>query len=143
MKKSIIDNIRDFNRYYTNLIGVLNKDALQLNYSLTELRVVYEISNGSAISAKDITAILSLDEGYTSRIVAKILKDEIISREKDVNDKRLFLLRLLPKGVELAQVIEKRSDEQIEQLLKDLTEDEVARFSELTSELKRLLAKRE
>nr|WP_322623669.1 MarR family transcriptional regulator [uncultured Flavobacterium sp.] len=143
MKKSIIDNIRDFNRYYTNLIGVLNKDALQLNYSLTELRVVYEISNGSAISAKDITAILSLDEGYTSRIVAKLIKDEIISREKDVNDKRLFLLRLLPKGVELAQVIEKRSDEQIEQLLKDLTEDEVARFSELTSELKRLLAKRE
>ena len=55
----------------------------------------------------------------------------------------MFLLRLLPKGVELAQVIEKRSDEQIEQLLKDLTEDEVARFSELTSELKRLLAKRE
>ena len=44
MKKSIIDNIRDFNRYYTNLIGVLNKDALQLNYSLTELRVVYELS---------------------------------------------------------------------------------------------------
>ena len=104
---------------------------------------MYEISNGSAISAKDITAILSLDEGYTSRIVAKLIKDEIISREKDVNDKRLFLLRLLPKGVELAQVIEKRSDEQIEQLLKDLTEDEVARFSELTSELKRLLAKRE
>lgn len=142
MKKLIIDNIRDFNRYYTNLIGVLNKDVLQLNYSLTELRVVYEISNGSGISAKDITAILSLDEGYTSRIVAKLVKDEIISREKDVNDKRFFLLRLLPKGVELAQVIEKRSDEQIEQLLKDLNEDEIVRFSELTTELKTLLAKR-
>lgn len=142
MEKLIIDNIRDFNRYYTNLIGVLNKDVLQLNYSLTELRVVYEISNGSGISAKDISAILSLDEGYTSRIVAKLVKDEIISREKDVNDKRLFLLRLLPKGVELAQVIEKRSDEQIEQLLKDLNEDEIVRFSELTTELKTLLAKR-
>lgn len=142
MKKSIIDNIRDFNRYYTNLIGVLNKDVLQLNYSLTELRVVYEISNGKSISAKDITEILSLDEGYTSRIIAKLVKDEIICREKDAKDKRLFLLKLLPKGVELSQVIEKRSDEQIKQLLKDLNEDDVLRFSELTTELKTLLAKR-
>ncbi|MXN92105.1 MarR family transcriptional regulator [Flavobacterium sp. Sd200] len=142
MKKSTINNIREFNRLYVNLLGVLNRDALHLNYSLTELRIVYEINSAGSTSAKSITETLSLDEGYTSRIITKLLKDKIVSKKKDITDKRIFILELTQEGLQLVQQIEKRSDDQIITLLSNLNEEEKERFSELTVELKTLLSKK-
>ena len=46
-----ISAVRRFNRFYTRQIGVLRKTYLGSPYSLAEMRVLYEIANGNALTA--------------------------------------------------------------------------------------------
>ena len=43
-----IDAVRDFNRFYTNFLGVLNKAYLDSSYTLTDARVLLNPAVGTA-----------------------------------------------------------------------------------------------
>lgn len=137
--KKMISSVRDFNRFYVNLIGVMKNHILDLNYSLTESRIIFEIDNNKQITAREITAMLSLDEGYVSRIVKKLIKDKVIHRKQSLRDKRTYFLVLTGKGKKVANLINTRSDDQIEKLLADLNEKQRTRVVTLMTELKHIL----
>ncbi len=42
---ALIDAARDFNRFYTNFLGVLNKAYLDTPFTLTDARVLFEIGS--------------------------------------------------------------------------------------------------
>ena len=52
--QELIDDIREFNRFYTNIIGLLEQHFLESAFSLTEGRVLYEICSTEECSAKQI-----------------------------------------------------------------------------------------
>ena len=59
-----VELMRGFNRFYTNLIGLLNNHIYESPYSLTEVRVLYEINNNEAITARGIMETIAIDEAY-------------------------------------------------------------------------------
>ena len=71
--------VRAFNRFYTQRIGVLQRGVLQSPYSLTEVRVLYEIANGTDLTATDIQRLLGLDPGYLSRILRSFERSGVLS----------------------------------------------------------------
>ena len=62
-KQEQIAKIRSFNRFYTNIIGLLDQHFLDSPFSLTEGRVLYEICNTEDCSAKKIRESIVIDEG--------------------------------------------------------------------------------
>ena len=46
-RRDLITEIQGFNRYYTNIIGLLDAGIAESEYSLTEARIIYEISKPS------------------------------------------------------------------------------------------------
>lgn len=124
-KKTAIQNIRAFNRFYTDVIGLLNKHLLDSAYSLSEVRVMYEISIGKEVQASQIMTAMSIDKSYLSRILKKLEKDGIITKSLSAQDARAMSLSLTAEGQELFDSLNKASDNQINQLIEKLNNEQL------------------
>lgn len=125
MQQDIISDIRKFNRFYTILLGILEKQVLDTGYSLTEARVILEIGFMRECIANDLVERLKIDRSYMSRIIAKLSKDELLIKESSPLDSRVSLIQLTPKGMALFQQLNEKSDEQIAELLQGLSQKEI------------------
>ena len=139
LMNDLTQRIREFNRFYTAILGLANKHILASDYSFTEARVIYEINHSNGISAREIKEKLQLDEGYLSRIVNKLVKQGVIVKQQSNQDKRLFLLSLSAKGLQELAEINHHSNLQVENLTKHLNKDEKQKLNHLLQEAKQLL----
>lgn len=128
MDKSEINDIRAFNRYYTNIIGLLDKGYIDIGYSLTEARILFELSQASKIDTSDIIDTMLIDKGYLSRVLKKLEKGNLITRTVSSKDARASQLSLTEKGVIELNILNKLTNLQFEKLLKDLSSTEVQRM---------------
>ncbi|MGS2761965.1 MarR family winged helix-turn-helix transcriptional regulator [Sinomicrobium sp. M5D2P9] len=139
MEQALVDEIRAFNRFYTDIIGLLDRNFLDSPYSLAEIRVVYEIFHQQGIQASEIMDMMHIDKSYLSRILKKLEKQELITREKSGEDGRAYLLFLTKKGRTEFTGLNKASNKQIIGLLEPLTQKEKKRLAEHMRDITRIL----
>ena len=112
--------VRAFNRFYTQRIGVLQRGVLQSPYSLTEVRVLYELANGADLTATDVQRILGLDPGYLSRILRSFERSGMLSRERSKKDGRRSLIRLTGHGRKVFSALNARQSSDVEKMLQSV-----------------------
>jgi DNA-binding MarR family transcriptional regulator/N-acetylglutamate synthase-like GNAT family acetyltransferase len=115
-----IDSVRRFNRFYTRQLGVLREGIFNSAFSLTEGRVLYELSHRDKPTAAEIGANLGLDAGYLSRILASFQKRRLIEKKRSAADGRHTLLGLTTQGRQEFARLESRTVEQVRAALKPL-----------------------
>lgn len=115
-----IDNIRQFNRFYTRQIGLLNEGLYKSQYTLAEARIIYELGEVEHALAKNLAQSLSLDAGYLSRILNKLIKVGLVLRSPNIQDKRQQLLSLSPQGHGVKTDLRHRSVEQVRGLYNNI-----------------------
>ncbi|XLP25404.1 MarR family winged helix-turn-helix transcriptional regulator (plasmid) [Bacillus toyonensis] len=125
MDKKIIYEIRQFNRFYTKVLGLFNNQILDTDYSLTETRILFEISERTECIANNLVQELNIDRSYMSRILRRFEKEGLIEKRSSIKDSRKNLLFLTKKGEELLDIIHIQSDEQINQLFNGLSDSEI------------------
>lgn len=97
-KKAAIDQIREFNRFYTVLLGFLNRNYLDSGYSVTETRILFELKQNGQMSANQIIELLHLDKGYISRLIRNFEQKDMVTRQTNTDDRRALMIQLTPKG---------------------------------------------
>ncbi|WHY96706.1 MarR family winged helix-turn-helix transcriptional regulator [Peribacillus simplex] len=125
ISKNTMADIRQFNRFYTNILGVLDKHILDSGYSFTEARVILEIGLMEQCIANNLVDKLEIDRSYMSRIINKLSKDGLVTKENSTLDNRTSLIRLTPEGLTLFNQLNERSDEQIVRLFQGLSQNEI------------------
>lgn len=90
--------VRRFNRLYTRELGLLGGHHLDSPYGLTEIRVLWELAHRASTTASELADDLGLDRGQLSRILAKLVREGLITRTTDADDKRRAHLELLHEG---------------------------------------------
>lgn len=126
--KKEIGIIRSFNRYYTNILGLLDQHILESNLCLSEVRVLHEIEKAKDCTSKKLAEILCMDAGYLSRILKQFHKQGLIEKKPSPKDKRSQFLFLTPSGQEKMDALNARSDEQIFNLIQSLSEANQSRL---------------
>ncbi|HWX92029.1 MAG TPA: helix-turn-helix domain-containing GNAT family N-acetyltransferase [Terriglobales bacterium] len=112
-----VASVRHFNRFYTRQIGVLQNGLLSSSFSLTEVRVLYELAHRREATAVEICQDLGLDAGYLSRMLLSFEKQGLIFRERSPTDGRRSHLALTTKGQKVFSPLEARSNQQVASML--------------------------
>ncbi|MEA4919675.1 MAG: helix-turn-helix domain-containing GNAT family N-acetyltransferase [Clostridiaceae bacterium] len=124
--KNKIATIRQFNRYYTNVLGLLDKHILESELSLSEARVLHEIAATDGCTSKMLIDMLCIDSGYLSRVLDRLEKCGFINKAKSPSDKRAHLLSLTSKGFNKMAALNGHSDKQIQEMISGLSEEETS-----------------
>ena len=131
--------IREFNRYYTRKIGVLNEGLLNSPFTLTEARLIFEIGNHEDITAAALGEQLGLDAGYLSRTLNALEDQGLIQKRPSQQDKRQRLINLTDEGEQAFALLDNRSSHEIAEMLNDLSPEEVRSLIVSMSNIKQIL----
>jgi DNA-binding MarR family transcriptional regulator/GNAT superfamily N-acetyltransferase len=134
-----VDSVRHFNRFYTRQIGVLSEHLLESPFSLSEMRVLYELAHRSLPTATELCNELGLDPGYLSRMLRAFERQGLLRRTSSTTDARQSLLSLTPKGRTTFVPYEKRSEDQVATLLAKLPPGQQGRLLEAMHTIEGLL----
>ena len=120
--------VRRFNRFWTRQIGVLREGYLESPFSLTEVRVLYELARSEETTASELGKELGLDAGYLSRLLRGFEGRGLISKKPSETDGRRSLLRLTEGGQEAFAPLDARSREDVGAMLEALSAAEQDRL---------------
>ncbi|WP_024772504.1 MarR family winged helix-turn-helix transcriptional regulator [Aquimarina macrocephali] len=140
--ENIVNKIRGFNRFYTRIIGVVNNHILESQYSLSEVRVMYEIYHNPKITARQIKEIIQVDEGYLSRLIKKLVTLNIINKIKSQDDHRISYLKLTENGEKIFLNLNQRSSDAISEIIQHLNKGEQEELILLYKKIEILLTKK-
>ncbi|HEV3153264.1 MAG TPA: bifunctional helix-turn-helix transcriptional regulator/GNAT family N-acetyltransferase [Candidatus Baltobacteraceae bacterium] len=139
MDATPVEDLRRFNRFYTRRIGLLSKRFLNSDFSLAEVRVLYEIAHRARAAASEIAADLSMDPGYLSRMLLRFEQDGLIARERSDDDGRRSRLSLTAKGKRVFDRLDRAQHDEIAAMLRSLGEEDTQRLTECARTLQQLL----
>jgi DNA-binding MarR family transcriptional regulator/GNAT superfamily N-acetyltransferase len=117
---TLVSRVREFNRFYTTIIGALDEGLVRSPYSLTEARVIFELAQRDATEVVALRRELGLDPGYLSRILARFEADGLVSRQTSGADARRQVIVLTEAGRAAYARLDRASAEQIERLVDGL-----------------------
>ncbi|SCB57444.1 DNA-binding transcriptional regulator, MarR family [Rhizobium aethiopicum] len=110
---ALIETARDFNRFYTNFLGLLNKAYLDSPYTLTDARILFEIGSHDGVSATALARDLHLDPAYLSRILKRFRIEGLIETNAAPADLRSQIITVTDRGREQFEELGRRANAQI------------------------------
>jgi len=134
-----IEVVRAFNRFYTRQIGLLLESLYDSDFSLTEVRILYELANRNAPTASDLTRHLGLDAGYLSRILKRFEKRGLLTRTASSRDARQAVLTLTDAGQAAFDPLNEASRRDVGAMLKPLAETDQEKLTRAMQTIQRLL----
>ncbi len=131
--------VRRFNRFYTRQIGLLQEGYLKSPFSLSEVRVLYELAHRDRPTATEIGRDLGLDAGYLSRVLGGFHKRGFLKRAPSEHDGRLSHLSLTQRGQAAFAPLNTRSHEDIGAMLGALPAAEQVRLVQAMHAIEEIL----
>jgi len=120
MKETHIGEMRAFNRWYTAIIGVLNRKWMDGDLTLPETRVLQAISMQEGITAGEIVPMLHIDKSYLSKMIIRFEKKKYLTKKVSAADARSYHLYLTALGRREFEKHNGRTNEFVRQMLERL-----------------------
>ena len=112
-----VTQVRAFNRFYTNVIGVLHDMYLDTSYTLTESRLLYEIARHGTVEVSWLRQALDIDAGYLSRVLSRFESEGLVTRQRSATDARRQEISVTEAGRGAVAQLDERAAVQIGALL--------------------------
>jgi len=137
--QSAVAEVRDFNRFYTGVIGLLQEGLLHTPYSLTEARLIFELAQSDTAEVAVLRRSLDIDAGYLSRLLARFEADGLVTRGRATGDARRQVVALTDAGRAAWHTLDSRSAGEIGELLDRLGETDQRRLLGAMATIRALL----
>ena len=131
--------LRQFNRFYTQRIGVLREGWVSSPFSLAQARVLYELIQRDQPTSTELATDLGLDPGYLSRMLRDFEADGLIRRQASKADARRSLLSITERGRKQFAPVEAHTVSEIRGMLDPLAPGDQAKLVEAVRTVERVL----
>jgi DNA-binding MarR family transcriptional regulator/N-acetylglutamate synthase-like GNAT family acetyltransferase len=114
--------VRRFNRFYTRRIGLLSNAIYGSDFSLAEMRVLWELAHEEGVTASRLEERLGIDPGYLSRILRSFRERGFARAATAQHDGRVRHIALTAKGRKAFAPFERRSGEEVQAAIASLSD---------------------
>lgn len=141
---TIIFLSKTFPKVYSNLyLEYLKEYSKSYNVNKTQLRALMFIKNYGAVSMTDLCAKLNIEKGSLTSMVDDLTDKGYVIREKDLLDRRKYLINITEEGNELATDFMVKLSSRLEEKFLKLNEDDRNKYLEAINTLDYILNKQE
>jgi DNA-binding MarR family transcriptional regulator/N-acetylglutamate synthase-like GNAT family acetyltransferase len=137
-----IDALRSFNRFYTRRLGLVRGGLVKTPHPLAEARVLYELSHDGGMETSALKRALDVDAGQLSRLLDRLVAKRLVVREAHPSDARRRIVRLTGRGADAFATLDRRTVEQVGELLDALPEANQERLIAAVTEVRDALEPR-
>jgi DNA-binding MarR family transcriptional regulator/GNAT superfamily N-acetyltransferase len=116
-----VENIRNFNRFFTHYVGALEPRFLGTEMTLGEARLLFEIAHLDAPLAMDLQEKLDMDPAYVSRVLNRFEHRGWINRSRTERDRRRRPIELTSAGREAFCDLDDRQRDKVSASLEQLS----------------------
>jgi DNA-binding MarR family transcriptional regulator/GNAT superfamily N-acetyltransferase len=113
--------VRQFNRAWSVLLGLLDQGLLETPYSLTEARVIFELAQQPVWERLALRAQLGIDASFLTRVLGRLQERGVVEIEPSPDDGRALTVRLTAAGRRAFKDLNQRSRQQVAELLDSLS----------------------
>lgn len=137
-----VDAVRSFNRFYTRRVGVLREGLLGSPFTLTEVRILYELAHRQQPTAAELCRDLGVDAGYVSRTLRSFERRGLVVKARSGTDGRRSLLSLTARGRRAFAPLDARAHDEVATMLGRLAAPDQVRLIEAMHLIETLLSSR-
>lgn len=134
-----IARVREFNRSWTEVLGLLDRGLLDTEHTLAEARVLFELGRKSVWERSTLQERLGIDPSFLSRVLRRLENDGLVISTPSPEDGRAHDITLTDRGQAAYEDLDRRSFDQIEGLLRPLTPDQTAFLTESMTIISKLV----
>ncbi|WDZ82643.1 helix-turn-helix domain-containing GNAT family N-acetyltransferase [Micromonospora cathayae] len=137
MEPDLIERVRDFNRFYTERLGLLTDHYLGLDRPLGPSRLLWEIGDRAAV--RHLRDRLGLDSGYLSRLLRSLEEQGLVRVAPHPTDGRARIAELTDAGRREREILDDRSRAGATALLGELDAGQQQELVAAQQQIRRLL----
>lgn len=137
MELDLIDQVRDFNRFYTQRLGLLTDSYLGSDRALGPSRLLWEI--GDRRDLRELRDHLGLDSGYLSRLLRGLEEQGLVRVVPHPGDGRARIAELTEAGRRERDALDQRSRADVVALLGGLDPEQQEELAAAQKQVRRLL----
>ncbi|USG67840.1 MarR family winged helix-turn-helix transcriptional regulator [Brevibacillus ruminantium] len=122
-----MENVRELFQIMTRRFGFLNKNCCSAggcDISLVQSHILYEIDRQRKPSMQQVAEALGTDITTFSRQVQSLMKMNLVRKEPDPDDRRVYVLSLTTEGKYVATTIDQQMNSYLDEVFSHLNEFE-------------------
>jgi DNA-binding MarR family transcriptional regulator len=99
-----------------------------LGLSLTQLRVLFILRENPGLTARALAGTINVTPSTLTRIMDRLVRDRLVNREEDPEDRRLVRHCLTPVGLDMVGELERTGRERMNKIFGRLSPEELERL---------------
>ncbi|MFH5183932.1 MarR family winged helix-turn-helix transcriptional regulator [Paenibacillus sp. TAB 01] len=122
-----MENVRELFQTMTRRFGFLNKNCCSaggFDISLVQSHILYEIDHRHRPSIQLVAEGLGTDITTFSRQIQSLIKMNLVKKDPDPNDRRVFVLSLTTEGKYVAAMIDQQMNAYLSEVFSHMNEFE-------------------
>ena len=121
---TLVDQVRAFNRGWTELLGLLDEGLLATEHTLAEARVIFELAQRRSWERLELRRRLGMDASFLTRVLSRLEAKGLVESTPSPTDGRALDLALTDAGRAAYAELDARSAAQVAALVSGLSDEQ-------------------